>query len=84
MNFFNIIVLALPSTEQFQIIDGIASNENYLLTVEAIKDYLKILTLNGQLIFTVHNKWELVRLIVTALYAFEENGISYSNAVNHF
>ncbi|MCB0747534.1 MAG: hypothetical protein KDC90_08725 [Ignavibacteriae bacterium] len=81
---YNIIILALPSTEQFQIIDGIASNENYLLTVEAIKDYLKILTLNGQLIFTVHNKWELVRLIVTALYAFEENGISYSNAVNHF
>ncbi|MBK8946124.1 MAG: hypothetical protein IPM32_12755 [Ignavibacteriae bacterium] len=82
--FYDLIILALPSTEQFQIIDGIASNENYLLTVEAIKDYLKILNHNGQLIFTVHNKWELVRLIVTTLYAFKENGISHSNAVNHF
>lgn len=81
---FDVIVLALPSTEQMQIIDGIASNENYLLTVEAIKDYLKILTQNGQMIFTVHNKWELVRLIVTTLYALKENGINYSNGVNHF
>ena len=81
---YNIILLALPSTEQLQNIDGLASNENYLLTVEAIKDYLKILTRDGQLIFTVHNRWELVRLIVTALYAFKENGVDNSNALNHF
>ncbi|MGE5862068.1 MAG: hypothetical protein ACM34J_16020, partial [Ignavibacteria bacterium] len=36
---YNVIVLALPSTEQLQNIDGIASNENFLLTVEAINDY---------------------------------------------
>jgi len=81
---YNIIVLVLPSTKQLQNIDGIASNENFLLTVEAIKDYLKRLTPNGQLIFTLHNRWELVRLIVTALYAFKENGIDNSDALNHF
>ncbi len=81
---YNIIVLALPSTKQLQNIDGLASNENYLLTVEAIKDYLNNLTQNGQLIFTLHNRWELVRLIVTTLYAFKENGIDNSDAVNHF
>jgi hypothetical protein len=81
---YNIIVLALPSTEQLQNIDGLASNENFLITVEAIKDYLKILTQDGQLIFTVHNRWELVRLIITSLYAFKENGIDYSSAINHF
>jgi hypothetical protein len=81
---YNIIVLALPSTKQLQNIDGIASNENYLLTVEAIRDYLKILDNNGQMIFTLHNRWELVRLIVTALYAFKENGIDNSKALNHF
>jgi hypothetical protein len=81
---YNIIVLALPSTKQLQNIDGLASNENYLLTVEAIKDYLDHLTQNGQLIFTVHNRWELVRLIVTTLYAFKENGIDHSDAPNHF
>jgi len=81
---YNIIVLALPSTEQLQNIDGLASNENFLLTVEAIKDYLKTLAPDGQLIFTVHNRWELVRLIITTLYAFKENGINNSNAMNHF
>ena len=81
---YNIIVLALPSTKQLQNIDGLASSENFLLTVEAIKDYLKSLNQNGQLIFTLHNRWELVRLIVTTLYAFKENGIDNSEAVNHF
>jgi spermidine synthase len=81
---YNIIVLALPSTKQLQNIDGIASNENFLLTVEAIKDYLKILSPNGQLIFTLHNRWELLRLIVTTLYAFKENRISNPDALNHF
>ncbi len=81
---YNIIVLALPSTKQLQNIDGLASNENFLLTVEAIKDYLKSLDQNGQLIFTLHNRWELVRLIVTTLYAFKENGIDNSDAINHF
>ncbi len=81
---YNVIVLALPSTKQLQNIDGLASNENYLLTVEAIKDYLKTLTPNGELIFTVHNRWELVRLIITTLYAFKEKGIDNSDAINHF
>ncbi len=81
---YNIIVLALPSTKQLQNIDGLASNENFLLTVQAIKDYLNNLNQNGQLIFTLHNRWELVRLIVTTLYAFKENGIDNSDAVNHF
>ena len=49
-----------------------------------MRDYLKSLTQNGQLIFTLHNRWELVRLIVTTLYAFKENGISNSDAINHF
>jgi hypothetical protein len=81
---YNIIVLALPSTKQLQNIDGLASNENFLLTVEAIRDYLKSLDPNGQLIFTLHNRWELVRLIVTTLYAFKEDGIDNSDAANHF
>ena len=81
---YNVIVLALPSTKQLQNIDGLASNENYLLTVEAIRDYLDRLTQDGQLIFTVHNRWELVRLIVTALTALRENGVANSAALDHF
>ena len=81
---FDLVVMALPSTEQLQNIDNFAMNENYLLTVEALKDYLNILTPEGRLIFTVHNKWELIRLIVTTLTAFKEEGISYQDAINHF
>ena len=81
---YDLIVMALPSTEQLQSIDNFTMNENYLLTVEALKDYMKILTPEGRLIFTVHNRWELIRLIVTTLTAFKEEGIGYKEAINHF
>jgi spermidine synthase len=81
---FDLIVMALPSTEQMQSIEPFAMSENYLLTVEAIQDYLKILTPEGSLIFTVHNTWELLRLIVTTASAFQEIGIESSDMQNHF
>ena len=80
---FDLVVMALPSTEQLQSIDNFAMNENYLLTVEALKDYLNILTPEGRLVFTVHNRWELIRLIITALTTFKKEGISYKDAINH-
>lgn len=80
---WDIILMSLPSTKQLQSIDNFASNENYLLTTEALKDYLKLLSPVGQLIFTVHNRWELVRLIVTSMYAFSDLGISNINALSH-
>jgi len=81
---YDLIVMALPSTEQLQNIDNLAASENFLLTVEAINDYLKILTPEGQLIFTVHNNWELMRLIITTIYAFKEAGIDERKAIDHF
>lgn len=81
---YDLIVMALPSTEQLQNVNNLASNENYLITVEALKDYLNTLNENGCLVFTVHNRWELIRLIVTAFISFEEDGISNYNALNHF
>ncbi len=81
---FDLIAMALASTEQLQNIDNFAMSENYLLTVEAIRDYLNILTLEGRLIFTVHNRWELIRLIVTTMFAFKEFGIQPQHALNHF
>ncbi len=81
---YDLIVMALPSTEQLQNIDHMAMSENYLLTVEAIQDYLKILTSEGRLIFTVHNRWELTRLVVTALSAFNKTGVGNLEALDHF
>ncbi|MBN1300520.1 MAG: hypothetical protein JW995_04830 [Melioribacteraceae bacterium] len=80
---YDIIQMVLPSTEQIQNIDNIAANENFLLTVEALKDYLNILTNEGQLILTLHNDWEISRLITTAFSAFEELGIQPKETVKH-
>lgn len=81
---YDLIVMALPSTEQLQNIDNFAMSENYLLTVEAIQDYLKILNPEGYLIFTLHNRWELIRLIVTVTYAFGKSGMDNKEVINHF
>jgi len=80
---FDIILMALPSTEQLQNIDALAMSENYLLTSEALSDYMNVMTDEGMLILTLHNKWELLRLIVTAVKTFERIGISNIDAVKH-
>ncbi|MEN8250260.1 MAG: hypothetical protein ABFS32_15105 [Bacteroidota bacterium] len=80
---FDLIVMALPSTEQLQNVDNFAMSENYLLTVEAMNDYLNKLTPEGRLIFTVHNEWELIRLIVTTAHAFEKMGIDGGEVLKH-
>ncbi|MEX2603015.1 MAG: hypothetical protein WD361_02370 [Gracilimonas sp.] len=80
---YDVLVMALPSTQQLQSIDNYALSENFLLTVEAIRDYLDILTPEGQIIFTVHNPWELKRLIATTMTAFEERDISPKDVLNH-
>lgn len=81
---YDLIVMALPSTQQLQSIESYALSENYLLTVESLSDYLDILTPEGQLIFTVHNDLEMKKLITTAVKAFESRGIDRQQALNHF
>ena len=81
---FDLVVMALPSTAQMQNIEPFATSENYLLTKEAIEDYLKKLTSEGRLIFTVHNEWELMRLITTAVTVFQDRGVPADEIRNHF
>ena len=81
---YDIIAMAFPSTEQVQSIEAFAMSENYLVTSEAIHDYLNILTPEGCLIFTVHNIWELKRLLTTAIFTFQEIGVNSKDAINHF
>jgi hypothetical protein len=81
---FDLIVMALPSTAQMQNIEPFATSENFLLTKEAIADYLERLTPEGRLILTVHNGWELKRLTSTAVAALVELGESSDQARNHF
>jgi SAM-dependent methyltransferase len=81
---FDLIVMALPSTEQMQNIEPFAMSENYLLTTEAIQEYLKILTPEGRLILTVHNRWELMRVMTTAVSVLNDMGIAGDEMQNHF
>jgi hypothetical protein len=76
--------MAFPSTEQVQNIEAFAMSENYLVTTEALHDYLNILTPEGSLILTVHNRWELQRLVTTAIFTFKEMGVNSKDAINHF
>ncbi|HOT97714.1 MAG TPA: hypothetical protein PKZ83_11325 [bacterium] len=80
---YDLLVMALPSTEQLQNIDNFAVSENFLLTVEALQDYWNILTPEGRLIITVHNRWELARLLITALEAFRQQGFPIEELLNH-
>ena len=81
---YDIIAMAFPSTEQVQNIEAFAMSENYLVTSEALHDYLNILTPEGSLIVTVHNRWELQRLVTTAIFTFKGMGVNSKDAINHF
>ncbi len=81
---FDLIVMALPSTAQMQNIQPFATSENFLLTKEALEDYLEKLTGEGRLILTVHNEWELMRLLSTAVSVFQDLGVSGDEIKNHF
>lgn len=80
---FDVITLVLPSTQQLQSIQNHALSENYLLTVEAVRDYLHALTPNGSLMVTVYNEAELKRLITTTLESFATIGVSAERVPYH-
>ncbi len=81
---YDLIVMALPSTAQMQNIEPFAMSENFLLTKEALRDYFKILNPEGRMILTVHNAWELMRLLATAVSVFREMGIAGNEIQDHF
>ena len=81
---FDIIMIIQPFTKSSRSLEGYALTENYLLTVEAVKDYLNHLTKEGSLIIVLHNTNEIMRLITSALAAFEDTGIKNSDAMHYF
>ena len=80
---YDLLVMVLPSTQQVQNIENYALSENYLITVEAIEDYLDVLTESGRMVFTVYNEAELKRLISTVVKAFERRGIASDRVPYH-
>jgi len=72
---YDVILLSLVMTNASQNI-GYALSENYLFTIEALKDYMKHLTKNGKIAFLTHNEEDMTKLIVTILRTLNKNGIA--------
>ncbi len=62
-NRYDLIFLNLAVTKSGRSADFYSLTENYLFTVEALRDYLHILTGEGRLVFTLHSKEEVYKLI---------------------
>ena len=80
---FDIIMMVQPFTKSSRSLEGYTLTENYLLTVDAVKDYFNHLTEEGRLIIVLHNTYEIMRFITTSLTALEDLGISNEEAMNH-
>lgn len=80
---YDLIFLTIPITKSSRSIDFYMLTENYLFTVEAIKDYLNALTQDGRLIFTMHGYEEIYRFLFTYLEAMKEAGIDNREAFQH-
>lgn len=78
---FDIIMLTVPVTKSSRSIEGYALTENYLLTVESIKDYFSHLTEEGRMIVVLHNSAETMRFITTSLVALEKLGLDKTAAM---
>lgn len=80
---YDVITMVLPSTRQVQSVENHALSENYLLTVEAVREYIEKLTPGGRLVFTVYNEAELLRLILTVTESFGRLGVGPEEVSNH-
>ncbi len=78
---FDIIMLTVPVTKSSRSIEGYTLTENYLFTVESIKDYYNLLTEEGRMIVVMHNSAETMRFITTTLEALERLGLDKSEAM---
>lgn len=81
---YDLIMLSLPVTNTSRSPEGFALTENFLLTAEAIEDYLQHLTPRGQLIIITHDELAVLRLIMTALPAYEALGLDVTEAFERF
>lgn len=72
---YDLIMLSLPVTNTSRSPEGFALTENFLLTVEAIEDYLEHLTNDGLLMIIAHDELAVLRLIMLAIEAYERIGL---------
>ena len=80
---FDIILITQPYTESSRSIKGYSLTENYLFTIEAVKDYLNHLTEEGRIIVVLHNTNEIMRFITTSIKALEYMNLNNAEAMDY-
>lgn len=81
---YDLIVLTIPITKGGRSTDFVNLTENYLLTEEALKDYQHILTNEGRIVFTLHNREEVYKIVSNYLEIKNKSGISNPEAFKYF
>lgn len=82
-NKFDLIFLTIPITKGTRTTDYINLTENYLFTVEALNDYMKLLTDEGRIAFTLHNEEEVFKILSNYLALKENEGTSQNEALKN-
>lgn len=80
---YDLIMLAIPITKSSRSIEGYALTENYLFTVESLRDYLDHLTPEGRIVIVAHDRLEIYRLVSVTLAAFAGRGVSQDQTMKH-
>lgn len=83
-NKYDLIFLTIPITKGGRSTDFVNLTENYLFTEEALSDYLNILTNEGRIVFTLHNREEAYKMISNYLDLQNKSGISNPEIFNYF
>lgn len=80
---YDLIMMSLPVTNTSRSREGFALTESFLLTAEALGNYLDHLTPQGQVLIITHDEVEVVRLLRLALDAMQARGIDLRDAMQH-
>jgi spermidine synthase len=73
---YDLIMLSLPVTHTSRSREGFALTESFLLTAEAISEYVDALSPTGELVVVAHDEAAILRLVTTAIAAMAERGLS--------
>ncbi len=82
-NVYDLIMMSLPVTNTSRSREGFALTESYLLTQEAISQYINHLSSNGQLLIITHDELAVVRLVRVILDVMSDQGVTSAQAMRH-
>lgn len=80
---YDIIMLNIPITKTIQGQTGYSMAENYLFTTDSFRDYLEHLNDDGELVIVAHELFEVYKLVITALQALSNEGMSIPESMRH-